>query len=182
MDYKTKWKYRQTINGALRGTNYDILNFFILVLLLSIPLGLIAYREMPGMVLGFILLPLPALYFMTFYRWHSENKRRMQGFGSSTSVTVGDGMLDIDDGKAHANLPLENIRELAVFVPEKGEGSSYWWIVVLKGLEYLIPKETEGLENLLREFRDDPVFDTDPVDREDVKAGRWTIWEKEGAG
>lgn len=182
MDYKTKWKYGQTINKALNGTNYDIMNFFIMVLSISIPVGLIANWEMPGLVLGIILLPLPVLYFMTFYRWHSENKRGMQGFGSSASVTVGGGMLDIDDTKDHANLPIENIRELAVFVPEKEKGSNYWWIVALKGLEYLLPRDTEGLENLLREFRDDPVFDTDPIDREDVKPGRWVIWEKEGAG
>lgn len=182
MDYKTRWKYRQAINKAVNDTNYDIMNFFIMVLLIGIPVGLIANREMPGTILGFFLLPFPVLYFMTFYRWHSENKRGMQGFGTSTSVTVGSGMLDIEDGKSHANLPLENIRELAVFVPEKKRGSSYWWIVVLKGLEYLLPGDTDGLENLLREFRDDPVFDTDPIDREDVKPGRWVIWEKEGAG
>lgn len=182
MDYKAKWKYRQAINKALKDTNYDIMNFMIVVLSISIPIGLIANWEMPGTILGFILLPFPFIYFMTFYRWHSENKRGMQGFGSSASVTVKGGMLDINDGKAHANLPMENIRELAVFVPEKETGSAYWWIVVLKGLEYLLPKETEGLESLLREFRDDPVFNTDPVDREDVKPGRWIIWEKEGAG
>jgi hypothetical protein len=182
MDYKTKWKYQQTINKALKGTNYDIMNFILMALIIAIPLGLIAKRAMPGMILGVILLPLPVLYFMTFYRWHNENRRGMQGFGSTASVKVEGGMLDIDDGSAHASLPLENIRELAVFVPQKEKGSNYWWIVVLKGLEYLLPKDAEGLESLLREFRDDPVFDTYPVDREDVKVGRWTIWEKEGAG
>jgi hypothetical protein len=182
MDYKTRWKYRQTINKALNGTNYDIMNFIIMVFSISIPLGLIVSRQTPGLVLGIILLPAPFLYYLTFYRWHAENARGMQGFGSSTSVTVSGGTLDIKDGKSHANLPIENIRELAVFVPEKEKPPHYWWIVALKGLEYLLPKETEGLENLLREFRDDPVFDTDPVDREDIRAGRWTIWEKEGAG
>ena len=181
MDYKTKWKYEKTISRAAKGTNYDAMNFILAVLVIAIPVGLIAYWEMPGSILGFLLLPLPVLYFMTFYRWHAQNKREMQGFGSSTSVTVGGGMLEIKDGSDKANLPLENIRELAVFVPEK-EKDSYWWIVVLKGLEYLLPKNTEGMESLLREFRDDPVFDTDPVDREDVKPGRWIIWEKEGAG
>ena len=182
MDYKTKWKYRHTINKALKGTNYDAQNVLLLALLISIPLGLIINGERPGMILGFVLLPLPLLYYLTFYRWHAEYKRGMQGFGSSTSVTVGGGMLDITDGNSHANLPLENVRELAVYIPEKEKGSSYWWIVVLKGLEYLLPMDTKGLESLLREFRDDPVFDTHPLDRADVKTGRWTIWEKEGAG
>jgi len=182
MDYRTKWKYRQTINKVLKDTNYEAMNFIIMVLSISIPVGLIANREMPGMVIGIVLLPFPVLYFLTFYRWHSENKRGMQGFGPSASVTVGGGMLDVTDGRSHANLPLENVRELAVFIPEGEKGSSYWWIVALKGLEYLLPRDTDGLENLLREFRDDPVFDTGPVDREDIKAGRWTIWEKEGAG
>jgi len=126
MDYKTKWKYRHTINKALKGTNYDAQNVLLLALLISIPLGLIINGERPGMILGFVLLPLPLLYYLTFYRWHAEYKRGMQGFGSSTSVTVGGGMLDITDGNSHANLPLENVRELAVYIPEKEKGERDW--------------------------------------------------------
>lgn len=182
MDYKTKWKYNHTINQTLKGGNYDTMNLFLLALLISIPAGLILNREMPGIILGFALLPLPLIYYFTFYRWHAENKRGMQGFGPSAKVVVAGGALDVTDGKSHANLPLENVRELAVFIPEKGDDLSWWWIVVLKGLEYLLPKDTEGLENLLTEFRDDPIFDTYPIDRSDIRTGRWTIWEKEGAG
>ena len=182
MDFKTKWKYTQTINKALKGTNYDAMNFLIVVLVIAIPVGLIANWEMPGTVFGFLLLPFPVLYFMTFYRWHLENKSRMRGFGPSTSVTVGGGMLGISDGKNRVELPIEDIRELAVFVPEKVSGPPYWWIVVLENLEYMLPEDAQGLENLLREFRDDPVFDSDPVDREDAKPGRWTVWDKEGSG
>ena len=182
MDYKAKWKYRRALNMALKNTNYDAQNFLILVILIGFPLGLIVSREMPALALGLVLLPLSLIYYFTFYRWHAETRRGLLAFTSSARVSVSGGMLDINDGKEHAVLPLENVRELAVFIPEKDRESTYWWIVVLKGLEYLVPKEAEGVESLLREFRDDPVFDTHPVDRPDIRTGRWSIWLKEGTG
>jgi len=182
MDCKTSWDYNRAMDRAVKATNYDARNFLIMVVLTGFPLGLIINREMPGVFLGTVLLPIPIIYYFTFYRWHAENKRRMQGFGPSAKVIVGKGMLELDDGKTRANLDLEDILELAVFIPEKDGASNYWWVVTMKDLEYILPNDAEGLESLLREFRDDQVFDTYPVDRLDIEPGRWTVWEKEGTG
>ena len=106
----------------------------------------------------------------------------MGTFGSLTRVTVGKGMFELDDGKTRVNHDLKDIRELAVSIPEEAGECGHRWIVVLEGQEYVLPNDAEGLEDLLREFRDDQVFYTHPVDRPDIRPGRWTIWEKDGAG
>ena len=182
LDFKKKWKYTRGINAATKDTNYDTVNFLTLALLIGVPVGLIATRQMPAMVMGVILLPLPVLYYLTFYQWQIENRRQMMSFTSSVELAVEDGTLQLDDGKNRARFDLEGIRELGVFIPAKAGDSDHWWIVTLEGLEYLLPGNAGGIENLLAPFRDDPVFDTYPLDRPDVKPGRWTIWEKEGAG
>jgi len=182
MDYRKKWKYNRGIKAATNGTDYDTANYLTLALLIGIPVGLIATRQMPAMAVGTFLLPLPALYYLTFYRWQRESRREMMSFNPSVKLAVEDGTLKLDDGKQRAKFDLEGIRELGVFIPKKAANSDYWWIAVLEGLEYIFPKNAEGLEDFLANFRDDPVFDTYPIDRQDVKSGRWTIWEKEGAG
>lgn len=181
MDFRTRMKYVRGIKTATRETNYDAVTFLTLVLLIGFPVGLIATRETPAAVLGAALLPLPVLYYLTIYRWQGENRREMMSFGPSAKLTVAEGMVSIDDGKNRARMEIEDIRELGVYIPGKG-GTDPWWIVALKGLEYLIPRNAEGLESFLGPFREDPVFDTYPLDRPDPKPGRWTIWEKEGAG
>ena len=106
----------------------------------------------------------------------------MVTLGSMTRVTVGKGMFELDDGKTRVKHNLEDIRELAVSIPEETGASRYRWIIILEEQEYVVPNDTQGLEDLLREFRDDQMFDTHPVDRSDIRPGRWTIWEKDGAG
>ena len=182
MDFKKKMKYVRGIKAATRGTDYDTANYLTLALLIGVPLGLIATRQMPATVLGIVFLPLPVLYYLTLYRWHRENQRQMMSFNPSVKLSIVDGMLGLDDGKSRARFDLEGIRELGVFIPGKTVDSGHWWIVVLEGLEYMFPGNAEGLEDFLAYFRKDPVFDTYPIDRPDVKSGRWTIWEKEGAG
>jgi hypothetical protein len=182
MGNRTNWNYNHAINRVSKEGSDDARYYLVAALLIGIPLVLVINRGVLGMILGIVLLPLPIIYYFVFFKRHFANKRSIQGFNSSAAVTVGNGMLAITDGRANVKLYLENVRELAVFITAKRSKPSHWWIIATKGFEYILPENTEGLESLLREFRDDPVFDTHPLDRPDVKTGKWTIWQKEGAG
>jgi len=182
LDYRTKWKYKHGIKTAREGSGGAAGSILTLTLLAALPVGLVATRQLPAVVVGILLLPLPILYYLTIYRWQAETRHEIMGFNPSAKATIEDGMVKLQDDNNRARLDLEEIRELAVFIPEKPDKAGHWLIVVLKGLEYLLPGDAQGIDGLFDHFRDDPVFDTYPLDRPDIKPGRWTLWEKEGAG
>jgi hypothetical protein len=118
MDFRTNWGYKRAADRAGKDTNYDARSFLTMVALIGFPLGLLLSRQMPGMLLGAFLLPLPIIYYLTFFRWNAENRRSKQGFGPLAKVAVERGILHLDDGKSRTDIDLEDIRELAVFIPK----------------------------------------------------------------
>ena len=61
LDYRMKWKYNHGIKAAREESGGGAGSILTLALLAALPVGLVATRQLPAVVVGILLLPLPIL-------------------------------------------------------------------------------------------------------------------------